>query len=246
MVFDESVLIASNTLLLVAACYNIVYDYGIIDQKNMKNFDKTDMEICQSWGHHLWASVRAGIAADIERYLTRSEAESARGQGLVRCLSAWLTPELMCLSLYRVSHFFHVRGWTVLGRLLSSLNFLLHKARLPAASCIGPGCRLSHPVGVVFEGSAGSDLTLFSYTICMMASQNGSQVSGAPRMGNQVTLGGHAVLSGDITIGDAVRVSPGAVICSDISNNTTLVSYKMFTPSHRKTDGNDLLSVSSI
>jgi len=211
----------------------------------MRSFNKLDMEICQSWDHHLWASVRAGVAADIHRYLTRSEEESARGQGFVRRLSAWLTPELMCLSLYRVSHFFHVRGWIVLGRLLSSLNFLLHKARLPAASCIGPGCRLSHPVGVVFEGSAGSDLTLFSYTICMMASQNGSQAYGAPRIGNQVTLGAGAVLSGDITIGDVVRVSPGAVICSDIPNNTTLVSYKLFTSLRGKTDDNDLLSAGS-
>lgn len=202
---------------------------------------KLDTKICRNQNHHHWISVRAGIAADIRRYLTRSEEESARGQGFIRQLSAWLTPELMCLSLYRFSHYLHVKGWTFLGRLFSSLNFLLHKVRLPAASCIGPGCRLSHPVGVVFEGSAGSNLTIFSYAICMMGNQNGDEACGAPIIGNQVTLGGHTVLSGNIYIGDSVQISPGAVIYSDIPDNVIIASHKIFTPMKLKTDNSDSL-----
>lgn len=189
---------------------------------------------CLIDGHRYWKSVRIGIKEDILRYLTRSEEEAARGLGLVRKMSAWLTPELMCLSLYRISHYFHVNGWIALGRFLSSLNFVLHKVRLPAASCIGPGCRLSHPAGVVFEGRAGKNLTIFSYAVCMVGKTANGFDSAIPTIGDSVTLGGHAVLIGDISLGDSAQISPGAVVYSNIPENTILASHKIHTSMHHK------------
>lgn len=195
-------------------------------------------ENCLTADHHHWKSVQMGVKEDIYRYLTRSAEESARGLGFVRRLSAWLTPELMCLTLYRVSHYFHVNGWVALARFLSSINFILHKVRLPAASCIGPGCRLSHPAGVVFEGRAGKNLTIFSYAVCMVEKTHKGFNSGTPAIGDSVTLGGHAVLMGDISIGDFVQVSPGAVVCTNIPDHAIIASHKMHTSIHHKAQEN--------
>lgn len=193
---------------------------------------------CQQWEHRKWSSVCSGISADIHRYLTRSEEDSAKGQGFIRQLSAWLSAELMCLSIYRVSHFLHVGGWYRTANLLSALNCLLHKVRIPAGSCIGPGCRLSHPSGVVFEGIAGRNLTIFSYAICMGDRELSRSIPGLPELKNNITLGAHSVLCGDIHIGNEVQISPGSVVRHDIPDNVIVASYKLFTATHiRKESG---------
>lgn len=191
---------------------------------------------CQAHDHHRWSSVRHGIAEDIKRYLSRSEDEAARGQGLVRRLSAWLTPELMCLTLYRVGHFLYVRDWPMLARILAGVNFFIHKVRLPAASCIGPGCRLSHPAGVVFEGSAGGGLTLYSYVLCLAGEREGDGFASAPVLGDGVTLGGHAVLSGNVRVGDDVQIAPTAVVREDVPAGVIVASRAMMTATHLSTD----------
>ena len=194
------------------------------------------MDVCHSHQQHRWSSVRSGISADIRRYLTRSKEDIARGESFLRRLSAWLTPELQCLTLYRISHYFHARGWIRLGRLFSSINFLLYKVRLPASSCIGPGCRLSHPAGVVFEGTAGSNLTIFSYAVCISDYHIPDVAGGSPTIGNQVTLGGHAVLSGNILVGDNVRISPGAVVQVNIPDGVTVIADHLVPKLQRNND----------
>jgi serine acetyltransferase len=174
--------------------------------------------------------VRADIHADILRYLHRSPQDSQRGEGVLRRVSAFLTPQLMALALYRVSHYLYMRGWHLLGHGLASLNYVVHKVRLPAASCIGPGCRLAHPAGVVFEGSAGRELTLFSYAVCVADPL--SVARRAPRLGNRVTVGGHAVLCGAIEVGDDVRISQCAVVRRDVASDLIVASQAMYTSSH--------------
>lgn len=175
-------------------------------------------------------TVRSDIHADILRHLHRSPEDSQRGERTVRRVSAFLTPQLMALALYRVSHYLHVRGWRAPAHALAGVNFILHKVRLPAATCIGPGCRLAHPAGVVFEGSAGSDLTLFSYAVCIAGPVADARC--APRLGNRVTLGGHAVLCGGITVGDDVRISPCAVVIRNAEADTMVAAQAMYTPTH--------------
>ncbi len=184
----------------------------------------------QACAHGRWSVVRADIHADIRRYLHRSPQDSQRGEGVVRRVSAFLTPQIMALALYRVSHYLHTCGWHLFGRGLASLNYVVHKVRLPAASCIGAGCRLAHPAGVVFEGSAGRELTLFSYAVCVADSASGARR--APQLGNRVTVGGHAVLCGGIAVGDDVRISQCAVVRRDVASELIVASQAMYTSSH--------------
>ncbi|MBK6659220.1 MAG: hypothetical protein IPG43_14180 [Proteobacteria bacterium] len=68
---------------------------------------------------------------------------------------------------------------------------------------------------MVFEGSAGRELTLFSYAVCRRPVVGARH---APRLGNRVTVGGHAVLCGAITVGDDVRISQCAVVRRDTAS----------------------------
>lgn len=171
------------------------------------------------------SGVRANIRADIQRYLTMSPENIERGFGLKQRLSAFLRPELLCLTMHRIAHYLYVRSWRRSARLVTRINALLHKVHLTPQSCIGPGCRLPHPPGLTFHGSAGSGLTLFSTCVCCPA---GPIADGplelAPRLGDEVMVGGHAVLIGPIRVGDRVRISFSARVGEDVPPDVAVIS----------------------
>ncbi len=162
---------------------------------------------CQDWQHHRWHAAWRDLDADIERYLTKSAENIALGRSRKRWWSAFLTPELQCLALHRLAHLLHCRGWPRAATLASRLNQLLHKVQIPATACIGPGCRLSHPAGVVFEGSAGRELTLFGMAVCCTG-----PAADPPVLGDGVTLGAHAVLQGPLRVGSRCQIGPFACL----------------------------------
>ena len=163
---------------------------------------------CLAHGHHTLSGLRDNVSEDILRYLNRSPEDQARGDNFRTRLSAFLTPELLCLFLYRMAHFLHVTGWGRLAAGVTRFNFLLHKVSITPSSCIGPGCRLSHPAGVMFHGRAGRELTLFSLAVCCPQEPSIRHVAETgPCLGDRVTVGAHAVLLGPITVGSDTKIA---------------------------------------
>jgi len=172
--------------------------------------------LCLAYRHHELSGIRASISEDILRYLTKSPENLAAGDTFKQRLSAFLTPELLCLFLYRVAHLLWVNQWHRLAALVSRFNLLVHKVNITSQSCIGPGCRLPHPAGVTFHGRAGRGLTLFSLAVCC-TSENCLEgpVEAGPRLGDRVTVGGHSVLMGPISVGDDSKISFSVRLQSD-------------------------------
>lgn len=172
------------------------------------------MDQCTRYGHRSLHGLGRNLSADIRRFLTKSADDLARGDGFRQRLSALLRPELQCLMLYRIAHWLHLKGCNRLAVLVGRCNLLLHKVNITPQSCIGPGCRLSHPATVLFHGRAGRDLTLFSQAVCAPAGlfPDGSPDTG-PSLGDRVTLGGLAAILGAVTVGDDVKI--GMSICLD-------------------------------
>jgi serine acetyltransferase len=183
---------------------------------------------CADWQHRRLSSAWRDIAHDIDRYLTKSPENQALGSGLKRQLSALLTPELMSLSLHRIAHWLYCIEWRRSAWLVSRLNTVLHKAHLPPLSCIGPGCRMSHPAGVVFHGSAGAGLTLFGMAVCCgLEDALDAGLTAVPALGDQVTLGAHAVVMGPVTVGSRTRISPFACVVHDVAACTIVAARVM-------------------
>jgi serine O-acetyltransferase len=179
---------------------------------------------CAHWQHQHWWAARRDMAADVERYLTKSAQNLALGRSAKRRLSARLTPELMCLALHRVAHFLHASGWPRLARVVAAFNTLVHKVRISPESCIGPGCRLSHPPGVSFHGSAGHGLTLFSCAVCCTASAAvDGRLDNAPYLGDEVTVGAHSAVMGPVQVGDRVRISYLTQVTGDVAAGAYVV-----------------------
>jgi serine acetyltransferase len=144
---------------------------------------------------------------DVTRFLNKSPENQAIGDHLKSRIGATLTPQLLCLVIYRLSHWLHLTGRHGLARRAQRLNVLLHHVHLSADSCIGPGCLLPHPAGVFFVGRAGEGLTVYSMAVC--TPDSATPLAGAgqgPWLGARVTLGVHAVLLGNLHVGDDTKI----------------------------------------
>lgn len=172
-----------------------------------------------------WRGTRAALRADVQRYLTMSPENVALGFGMKRRLSAWLRPELQCLTLHRLSHLLHARGLRRLAAGVARLNLVLHRANISPQSEIGPGCRLPHPAGVTFHGRAGPGLTVFSIALCCPASgfAEGPLELG-PTLGANVTLGGHATVLGPVRVGEGVVIGYNCAVMRDVPPNRIVLS----------------------
>lgn len=188
---------------------------------------RSDSLNCIKYGHSSWRGMWLNVRHDINRYLNKSPLNKKLGKSWKRKLSAFLTPEILCLFFYRLSHFLHVNDWTLLGRLVARINLSLFKVNIPSHSCIGPACRLSHPPGVVFEGIAGRNLTIFSLAICQAGSKFISpNLDNCPQLGNHVQLGAYTVTSGQISLQDGVRLYPVLAVNCDIAEKKLVIRKK--------------------
>jgi serine acetyltransferase len=183
---------------------------------------------CDKYHHSSYKGLKFNIRQDINRYLTKSETNKILGKGFKRKLSAFFMPEIQCLILYRLAHFLYVNQWENLGQFFARLNQIIYKVNISPQSCIGPGCRLSHPPGVVFHGSAGKRLTLFSLAVCYASPEFAdARLDASPMLGNNVQLGAYTTVSGPIKISDNVKIFPLLQTKRDIGKNKTLIRRKL-------------------
>lgn len=164
-------------------------------------------KFCSDSGHGRLRQVAASFSADVHRYLNKSPENRAAGVTLKSTLGALLTTQLMCMFLYRLSHFLRVNGFRRLAVALSRLNYFVHKVNITPESCIGAGCFIPHPVGVTFHGTAGEGLTLYSMAVCCLepVAMEGPAHT-APVLGDRVIVGGRAVVLGPVRVGSDTKV----------------------------------------
>jgi len=186
-------------------------------------------DACRTMGHRTLGAVREGLEGDILRYLNKSPENQAAGDNPRSRLGAILTPQILCLVLYRLSHWLFVAGYRSLAVVLSRFNQLVHRVTLPPQSCIGPGCFLPHPAGVAFLGRAGRGLTLYSLSVCGPNRPwlPEGPVEDGPNLGDDVTVGALAGVAGPITVGSSTKVAFGVNIDRDTPAGVMVVSTAM-------------------
>ncbi|WP_262299217.1 serine acetyltransferase [Microvirga sesbaniae] len=92
---------------------------------------------------------------------------------------------------------------------------------LPIKTSIGPALKISHPFGLVVNGKAriGANVTLFHGVTIGQADSiapDGTRRTGYPVIEDDVWIGPHAVVVGDITVGMGSRILAGAVVNFDV------------------------------
>ena len=172
-----------------------------------------------------WRPVWQALHEDVTRFLNKSPENQAVGDSFKSRTGALLTPQLMCLVLYRLAHRLHLAGWQRLARAAVRLNLRLHGVHLSADSCIGPGCLLPHPAGLVFVGHAGPQFTIYSMAVCCPDSASPRAPADAgPHIGSRVSIGVHAVLLGPLQVGDDSKVGPCVRLPQDVAARSLVLA----------------------
>jgi serine acetyltransferase len=180
---------------------------------------------CREWKHDRLTGLPGLISSDILRYLTKSEANRAAGDDFKHRLSAFATPEIAALTLYRAAHCLHLNGWGWLARLLTAFNRMLHRITIDPRSCIGPGLHIPHPATVYFAGSAGTQLTLYAHAVCCPLPPGApGWREGTPSLGDRVTVGGNAVVLGPVQVGSGARIAFSQRVVADVPPGAIVVS----------------------
>ncbi|MCI4238880.1 serine acetyltransferase [Dickeya dianthicola] len=105
------------------------------------------------------------------------------------------------------------------------INEWLFCVEIPHRTQIGFGLKIYHPHGIVVNSDVviGENCTLRQgVTIGSVVNREG-QVTKSPVLGSEVELGANAILLGDITLGDNVKVGAGTVVTKSLAANKVVV-----------------------
>lgn len=89
---------------------------------------------------------------------------------------------------------------------------------IPFSTKVGKGLKYAHPYSTVLNAESIGDN--FSFIHCTTI---GKKDGKRPKIGNNVTLGCHVAIIGDITIGNNVTIGAGSVVVKDVPDNAVVV-----------------------
>lgn len=169
-------------------------------------------------------SLRQLLSGDLANALEHnSDVLGETRPSLRRKLNVCLTPGMLICLTHRIAHWLWIRGWSRLARCFSQFNVVLHHIDIHPACQIAPGLYIPHPAGILLQGHAGKKLVVLAgaglSNSCNVAPEYW------PRLGHDVWIASRALVSGPITVGDHVRIGPGAVL-----NESVQASTKLFAP----------------
>lgn len=91
---------------------------------------------------------------------------------------------------------------------------------VPFSTKLGNGLTYAHPYSTVLNAESIGDN--FSCLHCTTIGKKGPGER-RPRIGNNVTVGCHVAIIGDITIGNNVTIGAGSVVVKDVPDNAVVV-----------------------
>lgn len=124
---------------------------------------------------------------------------------------------------YRRCKFFEGSKWkkpfSLLQRYLYNKKCTKYGCDIPSHAQIGSGFRIDHPIGVVINSNAiiGKNCTIKSGAVIGRKDNSGAAI-----IGDNVTIGVHALIIGSITIGNNVDVAAGAIVTHDVPQNAVV------------------------
>lgn len=89
---------------------------------------------------------------------------------------------------------------------------------IPFSTKVGKGLKYAHPYSTVLNAESIGDN--FSFIHCTTI---GKKDGKRPIIGNNVTVGCHVVILGNITVGNNVTIGAGSVVVKDIPDNAVVV-----------------------
>jgi serine O-acetyltransferase len=130
---------------------------------------------------------------------------------------------LWAVWIHRINHFLYKLHIPFFPRLFSQVMRLLTMIEIHPGATIGKSFFIDHGNGVVIGETAiiGDEVTIYQgVTLGGTGKEKGKR---HPTIGNNVVVGAHAIVLGNILVGDNSRVGAGAVVTKPVPPNSTVV-----------------------
>jgi serine O-acetyltransferase len=135
------------------------------------------------------------------------------------------SPGLHAVWWHRISSFFYVKlGWRLVGRLSSQWGRFWTGIEIHPSAKIGRRVFIDHGMGVVIGATAivGDDVLMYhGVTLGGKTLERG--VKRHPTIGNNVSLGAHCIVLGDIMVGDGAQIGAQAIVTKNVKPGATVV-----------------------
>jgi serine O-acetyltransferase len=158
-----------------------------------------------------------GWRDDVNIVLERDPAPKSFNEAL------FFSPGLHAILLHRLSHRIYLKGNFMIARAINYLSRMITGADLHPGATIGKGFFIDHATGVVIGETTiiGKNVSIFQgVTLGGVSTSKGKR---HPTIGNNVVIGTHATVLGNVTVGDNVRIGAGSVVVKDVPPNSTVV-----------------------
>ena len=135
----------------------------------------------------------------------------------------FLYPSFRVQIYYRLAHFLYVHKHYFWARFLSEKAKRKTGIEIHPGAVIGKNLFIDHGFGVVIGETAilHDNITLF-HGVTLGGTSDKSEKR-HPTIMNDVVIGAHAQVLGNIMIGEKAKIGAGAVVLKDVSPNTTVV-----------------------
>jgi serine O-acetyltransferase len=162
-------------------------------------------------------SCRLLLREDIQTIYARDPA----ARSLLEVLTCY--PGLHAIWLHRLAHGLWRRNHLTLARVVSHLNRFFTGIEIHPGAQIGRRLFIDHGAGVVIGETAeiGDDVLIYAGVVLGGTSSERSKRH--PTVGNGVVLGSHAVVLGNIRLGDGAKVGSGSVVVEPVPAGATVV-----------------------
>ena len=135
----------------------------------------------------------------------------------------FLYPSFRAQVYYKISHFLYLHKHYFWARFFSEKGKRKTGIEIHPGATIGKNLFIDHGLGVVIGETTiiGDNVTLFHGVTLGGVSDNKSKRH--PTLENNVLVGAHAQVLGNIIIGENARIGSGAVVLTNVNANTTVV-----------------------
>ncbi len=135
----------------------------------------------------------------------------------------FLYPSFRVQIYYKISHFLYLRRHYFWARFISEKAKRKTGIEIHPGATIGKNLFIDHGFGVVIGETTiiGDNVTLFhGVTLGGIHDNKGKR---HPTLKDNVLVGAHAQVLGNIVIGENARIGAGAVVLNNVNDNTTVV-----------------------